>query len=457
MDNARDGDAYTPPAVEPDEFASGLTGFLRAMITNPLAAIPASAYDDDLTVLSFSGSRIAFVCAPALIEDMLIKRPQDFPKSDVDERIFKPAFGSSLLIAQGEDWRWKRRLAAPYFSPSALGKSARRMIGPFEALAQDWRSKVPGTVDVPSSMTKVTAEVISDTLFSNRAELDMEALSDAINDYLSPISWTIGLASLRVPAWVPHPGKRKLRRGQRAMRRLVGDVIASRRASGTAYHDICADMMGAKDPESGRLLSDTDLVDMLLTLVAAGHETTANGLTWILFCLAEQPALQEALRSEITSVSIGRAIEPGDIPAFVQLEAFIKETLRLFPPAPLLARRTIRTETIGGQKFGSGTTLFIPIYAIHRHRKLWSSPDRFDVRRFLGEDAKRIQRSAYLPFGAGPRVCIGGTFAMMEMIIATATLLRCLSFSTSGETRCEPIHRVTLRPRDGLQLTVVPV
>ena len=428
------------------------------MITNPLAAVPASAYHDDLTVLSFSGSPVVFVCAPALIEDMLIRRPETFPKSDVDKRVFKPAFGSSLLIAQGEDWRWKRRLAAPYFSPSALAKSAQRMIAPFEALARDWRSKAPGiTVDVPTSMTKVTAEVISDTLFSNRDELDMGALSDAIDDYLSPISWTIGLASLRVPAWVPHPGKRKIRRGQRTMRRLVGDVIASRRASGTVFHDICADMMGAKDPESGRPLSDTDLVDMLLTLVAAGHETTANGLTWILFCLAEQPALQEVLRSEITSVSTGRPIEVGDIPAFVQVEAFIKETLRLFPPAPLLARRTIRAETIGGQKFASGTTLWIPVYAIHRHRKLWSSPDRFEVRRFLGEDAKRIQRSAYLPFGAGPRVCIGGTFAMMEMIIATATLLRCLSFSTSGETCCEPIHRVTLRPRNGLQLTVVPV
>ena len=169
MDDARDRDAYSPPAIAPDEFGSGLIGFLRAMITNPLAAIPASAYDDDLTVLSFSGSHIAFVCAPALIEEMLIKRPRNFPKSDVDKRVFKPAFGNSLLIAQGEDWRWKRRLAAPYFSPAALAKSAQRMIVPFEALARDWRSRASGmTVDAPTSMTKVTAEVISDTLFSNR-------------------------------------------------------------------------------------------------------------------------------------------------------------------------------------------------------------------------------------------------------------------------------------------------
>ena len=458
MKRELDANAYTPPMIAPDERSSGLIGFLRAMITNPVGAIPASAYEDELAVLSFLGTQVTFVCAPALIEDILIKRVQEFRKAEVDDLIFKPVFGNSLLIAQGEDWRWKRRLAAPYFSPIALAKSVQRMIAPFDALSREWRDNAPGTtVNVSTSMTNVTAEVISATLFTNHDELDMGALSAAISESLMPVSWTIGLASLKVPAWVPHPGKVKIQRGQRAMRRIVGEAIAARRVSTAVYRDICAELMSAKDPESGKPLADTDLVDMVLTLVAAGHETTANALTWALFCLAEQPALQDELRSEIASVCGGGAIEADDIPAFVKVEAFIKETMRLFPPVPLLARRTLMMKSFGSQEFSPGTTLFIPIYAIHRHKRLWSSPDQFDMRRFLGEDASKIQRSAYLPFGAGPRVCIGGTFAMTEMILAIAILVRSLHFSTSGTTRCEPIHRITLRPRDGLQLAIQAV
>ena len=458
MKGELDANAYTPPKIAPDKGGSGLIGFLRTMITNPVAAIPASAYEDDLTVLSFFGTRVAFVCAPALIEDILIKRHQEFRKSHVDDRIFKPVFGHSLLIAHGEDWRWKRRLAAPYFTPTALAKSVQRMIVPFDMLSREWRDYPPGTtVDASASMTKATAEVISSTLFTNQDELDMGALSAAITEYLMPLSWTIGLASLNVPAWVPHPGKGTIRRGQRAMRRIVGEALAARRRSTAVYRDICADLMSAKDPETGRPLTDADLVDMVLTLVAAGHETSANALTWVLFCLAEQPTLQDELRSEIASVCGRGRIEAAHIPAFVKVEAFIKETMRLFPPAPLLTRRATRKEAFEGQELAPGVDFFIPIYAVHRHKKLWSLPDQFDIRRFLGEGAKHIQRSAYLPFGAGPRVCIGGIFAMTEMILATATLVKNFHFSTSGTTRCEPIHRVTLRPRDGLQLAIQAV
>ena len=133
--------AYSPPAIEPDTRAAGLVGFLRAVVSNPITAVPASAYEDPLTVVSIAGSPIAYVCDPALLEEILIKRPQDFPKSEVDERVLKPAFGNSLLVAHGEDWRWKRRLAAPYFSPAALSKSVPAMVAPFEAVAHGWRAR----------------------------------------------------------------------------------------------------------------------------------------------------------------------------------------------------------------------------------------------------------------------------------------------------------------------------
>ena len=449
---------FVPPSIAPNARLNGSLGFLRAMIADPVSAIPASAYEEPLTVLSFSGGPFIFVSDPDVLEQVLVKRSQEFPKSKVDKRIFQPAFGDSLLIAHGEDWKWKRRLAAPHFSPAALAKSVPGMIAPFEELAREWRSRnSEDPVDVSPAMTRATLDVISSTLFTDENEIDATAISEAISDYLTPISWTIALASFNVPAWLPHPGKGRIRQGQRRMRLLVEELIERRRGSSTSYSDICADLMNARDPETDRLLSDRDVADMLLTLVAAGHETSANGLTWALYCLASQPRLQEELRAEVQSVTGDRPIAADNIPELVHVEAFLKETMRLFPPAPLLGRRTDKAETIGGRDYPTRTALFIPIYAVHRHRLLWKSPERFDPTRFLGDKAKEIRRTAYMPFGAGPRICIGGTFAMMEMVGAMATLLKELRFSTTSATRCEPMQRVTLRPKDKLELAVAPL
>lgn len=448
---------YTPPATGPDAHAAGFMGFLRATIRDPVTAIPPSAYEEPLTVLSFPGAKVGYVCDPAIVEEILIKRHKDFPKSEVDERVFRRAFGNGLLLADGDDWRWKRRLAAPYFSPAALARTVPNMVAPFETLARKLRSRnSDGSLDVSKAMTKATLEVISSILFTNQDEVDFEGISRAITDYLTPISWTIGLAILRAPGWLPHPGKRRIRRGQRKMRALVNGLIDARRKSNIAYEDICADLMHAEDPETGRLLSNDDLADMLLTLIAAGHETSANGLTWALYCLAEQPQLQDELRAEVEAIVGNRPVQASQLSTLVKVEAFLKESMRLFPPAPIMGRRTTKAETFGGHDFPAGSALIIPIYAIHRHKLFWSSPDQFDLTRFAGKAAKDIKRTVYMPFGGGPKVCIGNTFAMMEMVGGFATLIRNLRFATTTSTRCEPIQRVTLRPRDNLQLAVSP-
>lgn len=446
-------DFFRPPSIEPDPNANALFGFLRAMVKNPVSAIPPAAYSERLVFGEKTGKKLGFVCDPEILEEILIKRPSDFPKSLVDERIFRGAFGDSLLNAHGDDWRWKRRLAAPYFAPSALAKYVPGMIAPFEALTTTLeKPNQAGPIDISQAMTRATLEVITTTLFTSGDELDMVGVSEAITDYLAPISWTISLASIGVPEWFPHPGKRKLKLGARRMRELVGEVISRRRQSTTEYHDICADLLKARDPETGRPLSDGDMVDMLLTLVAAGHETSANALTWALYCLASQPYWQEQLRTEVEDVVGNRSVAASDLSSLQKTEAFLKEAMRLFPPAPLMARQTKKPEKIGGHDCPAGVTLFIPIYAIHRHQSLWESPEVFDPSRFAGEKAKRIPRAVYLPFGAGPRICIGGTFAMMEMVGALATMVRKVAFMTADTTICEPIQRITLRPKHNLML-----
>ncbi len=449
--------AYRPPKVPVGLDNPSLFRYLRTVVDNPVAGIPAAAYREPIALRVLPIATMAFATGSDLLEEILVKRPADFPKSRVDSRLLKPGLGDSLFTAEGEDWRWKRRLIAPYFSPTALARSVPDMVAPFRTVAGDWRtlgSEAP--VDVARAMTSATFQVISRTLFSNEDEIDFARLSEAIDAYLEPSSWVIGLASLNVPAWVPHPGRRQIWRSRDRMRSMVGALVSARRRSGGMADDICGDLMRACDPESGRTLSDREMVDMLLALITAGHETSANGLTWALFCLAEQPRLQDELAAEVARVVGSRPVAAADLPALTSIEAFIKETMRLFPPAPLLTRRTTRPETLAGRTVKTGTIVFIPIYAIHRHQQLWPDPDRFDHTRFLGDNAKRIPRTAYMPFGAGPRVCVGATFAMMEMVAALATLLQDVRFSTDEATRCEPVQRITLRPKGGMVLKIRP-
>ena len=446
---------YTPPTVAPGAERPSLLGFLRAMVSNPVGAIPAAAYREPIVVLRMTGATVAFVSAPELLEEVLVRRVADFPKSDVDDRILRPAFGDSLLTAHGEEWRWKRRLAAPHFAPAALARSVPEMVAPFRALAQTWRARnSPAPLDVAPAMTSATFEVIRRVLFSSQDDAEFDAIPAAIDDYLGPISWPIALASLKVPAWAPHPGAAQIRRARDRMRAAVGAVVAARRRSPGSYRDLCSDLMRGQDPETKRPLSDRDLVDMLLTLVAAGHETSANGLTWALLCLAEQPALQAELASEVARVVGDRPVAAADLGELKAVEAFLKESMRLLPPVPLLTRRTTQTESLGGQTLKAGTILFIPIFAIQRHERLWPDPGRFDPGRFLGEGAKRMPRTAYMPFGAGPRICVGGAFAMMEMVAGLATLLQGVRFAVGGGAPCEPIQRITLRPKGGMPLAV---
>lgn len=446
---------FVPASVAPGPDNPGPVRFLSAMVNDPLTAIPESAYREPVTAMKVLGETVVVISDPAMVEEILVKRPQDFPKSKIDDKVFKPALGDGLLTAEGDDWKWKRRLVAPYFSPARLGRSLPNMVKPFEALAVEWRGRNSGApVDITSAMTEATFEVISRTLFTNQDEIDFGTLSGAINDYLAPITWVIGFASLKVPSWIPHPGVSKLGRARNAMRGAVSDLIAARRRSGRQVADICGDLMRAKDPDTGRVLSDADLVDMLLTLVAAGHETSANGLSWALYCLASLPELQERVAAEVADAIGGRPVSYEEAAKLDVTEAFLKETMRLFPPAPLMARRTVKPERFGGHTFRAGVTIFIPIYAIHRHERLWESPEEFRIERFLNGGSKAFGRTAYMPFGCGPRICVGWAFALLEMKVALAVLLQKVRFSLADETRCEPVHRVTLRSKRGMRLKV---
>lgn len=468
LDQARNGrteaereEPFAPPAVEPLPDDAGFLRTIARTVSNPYSAVPRSVYERPYLRRDWGAAATLHVADPDLLEEMLVRRPADFPKSQIDHRVFRPALGAGLLTAEGEDWRWKRRLAAPTFAPSALARHASAMAAPFAALAEGWAQDASASraeVDVDKAMVAATLEVIERILFSGPSELDGALIAREIDAMLRPVSWVVVLTLLGLPEWTPYPGRRVRRRAAQRMRAEVGKVVARRRAALAANKpsppDLTASLLAARDPETGRPLSDEDMIDMLLTLVAAGHETSAHTLSWALYCLAHQPRLQDALAreaGEAQAAADGKALDPGALP---QTEAAVKETLRLFPVAPMMGRFAPKATRLGEIDLPAGSICVVPIYALHRHRRHWEQPERFDISRFI--DKPDPPRTLYMPFGAGPRVCVGARLAMMEMTLGLAALLSRVRVEPCARTECDPLHALTLRPRDGLWLKVSP-
>jgi len=249
-----------------------------------------------------------------------------------------------------------------------------------------------------------------------------------------------------------------MRLAARRLRTSVRALIARRRAEGDAAkidgQDLLARLLTARDPESGEPMSDTQLINNLLTLLEAGHETTAKALTWTLYLLARSPDWQSSARAEVKRVAGKETITAAHLPFLQTVHEVLKESMRLYPPAPSMLRIFTGPLTVGREKFTRGDVAIIPVYCIHRHRRLWANPDYFDPARFSPELERTYPRTQYMPFGAGPRICIGSAFAMAEAAVLLATFLRDAEFDWDGKHEPEPISRITLRPRGGMRLRV---
>ena len=444
---------FRPPKIQPAPRAQSALGLLRVMVSNPIAAVPQAAYEESCVRTKPGGSEILFLSDPELVDAVLVQRHEEFPKSDIDRRLFEPLLGHSLLTLEGQDWRWQRRLAAPAFRPSSLTSYLPVMQAPFADLAEHW-SRSPGLHRVDEAMTAATIDVVCRTFFSGFGQLDAKRISNAIGRYLVPVSWTIAYGSLGVPSFAPHPGKLKMWRAAREVRGLVGDFVARRRRERQNPPDLAQSLIDARDAETGRSFGDNDLVDLFLTLIAAGHETSANALSWTLYCLAAQHERQDALASQVRTVIGDGPVQAEHVTSLAEVRRFLEEAMRLFPAVPLIGRRPLRDCRLGDETIRAGSLIFIPIYAIHRHRALWSDPDLFDPDRFQDSSAHARPRCAYMPFGAGPRICIGAAFAMLEMVVGLASLLARVRVRLVGESPPIPIQRVTLRPQSGMVLRV---
>ena len=444
--------ALYPPTVAPRRTSMSLPRFLVTFVRNPLRVLPEAVYHEPIVQFR---STVTWVTDPDLIKRVLLDGRESFAKTPLEKRVLGPLLGNGILTSDGSDWRWQRQTVAPLFRHGDLLRYVPAMVAAAEAAIADWGVSSPGaTHRIDEDMARATFRVISDTMLPGGDAHVGRLIERANMDYLQPISWPIAYGILRLPPWLPYPGRSGMRRAEKRMREAVADLVRARRAVPSRRDDLFARLLGAKDPETGRPMSDEQLVDNLLTFLLAGHETTAKALTWALYLVARAPAWEARMVEEIGQVAGNGPITAEHINRLVIVTQVLKEAMRLYPPAPVLTRIATEDMELGGTRLEAGSLIVMPIYAIHRHRRLWQDPDRFDPQRFAPEREQHYSRYQFMPFGAGPRICVGASFALIEAVAMLATFVRAAHFAVPAGHNPVPISRVTLRPRGGMPLQV---
>ncbi|MDR9483831.1 MAG: cytochrome P450 [Sediminimonas sp.] len=432
----------------------GILRSLNAARSNVLSIIPAIATKQPM-VSGKTGKRWHMVMDPAAIRRILLERLDDYPKSDVTKNLLRPAIGESLFVAEGAHWRWQRRAAAPAFSHRNVMNLSPVMTRAAEGASDRVAQAGPRAVDMAAEMVRATFDVISDVTFSGEEGFDRDAVHRAIDAYIADAGKISLFDMLGLPDWIPRPGRMMSGAALREMKSVADAAIDARRdAGGAEMPDLLDLLLSGEDPETGRRMDTGELRDNLLTFIVAGHETTALALGWSLYLCAFDQDVQERARAEAQGVLGQRAATGEDVADLPFIRQIVDEALRLYPPAGIISRTAQTPDTLCGREVRRGDTVMIPIYALHRNHLLWDEPDAFRPDRFA--DRKAIDRYAYLPFGDGPRVCIGASFALQEAVIILATLLARHRFSPVEGRAPSPVMILTLRPEGGVWLQAEP-
>ncbi|WP_386175674.1 cytochrome P450 [Sulfitobacter sp. R86518] len=432
----------------------GLFRSLAMARRNVLSIIPEIAVKQPM-VSGKMGKRWHMVMDPTAIREMLLDRVDDYPKSLMTKNLLRPAIGESLFIAEGAHWRWQRRAVAPAFSHRNMLNLSPIMTAAAQRSADRIATAGPRAINMLDEMVTSTFDVISDVTFSGGDGFDRDAVLRAIDDYIAEAGKLSLFDILGLPDWLPRPGRAMSGRALKDMKRIADGAIDARAERGPSdTPDLLDLLLDGTDPKTKRQMNTAELRDNLLTFIVAGHETTALTLSWALYLMGFDQAVQQNARAEAQTVLQGRAATGADVENLPYIRQIIDETLRLYPPAGVISRTAQRNDTLCGREVRPGDTVMVPIYALGRHQQLWDQPDVFDPDRF--KDRKAIDRYAYLPFGDGPRICIGASFAQQEAVIILATLLSRFRFTPVAGKSPEPVMILTLRPEGGVWLTATP-
>ncbi len=448
-----------PPKPPSRQGKASLWRYARLFREDLLSAQPARLYLAWMAEFRTPFFR-SFMCnEPKLVDLVLRERPDDFPKSNRIREGLAPLLGNSVFVTNGETWKRQRRIIDPAFEGGrlkevfpAMWAAGMSAVGRLEQLADG------KPVEIEEHTSHAAADVIFRTLFSIPIEHEVAGqvfCKFREHQRAQPVL-NLG-ALLPLPKWFPRFHSRETKRTAGEIRALITELTAGRMAeieAGSAPDDLATNIMTTADPVTGARFDTEEMVDQVAIFFLAGHETSASALAWALYLLAMHPEWQERLAAEAEA-----AIDP-DNPAFstvsklrVSKDVF-RETLRLYPPVPMMVREAACPETFRDRDVPKGSQIVLSPWHLHRHERLWERPDEFDPGRFKTENGKKCMREAYIPFSAGQRVCTGAGFAMVEGPLILSMLVRCLRFELVAERPAMPVAHLTVRGKDGVWLGI---
>jgi cytochrome P450 len=400
----------------------------------------------DLALIKFFRIDLVFLNHPEYIESVLVTNYHKFHKSP-DYHALDLLLGNGLLTSEGDYWRRQRKLSQPAFHRERISSYSEMMVASTDQMLRGWR---PGaTLDVHREMMHLTLDIVAKCLFTadvtHLAHVVGEALDVSMVQYVARAK-----TGFLIPDWVPTAGNVRYRRAVKKLDAIIYGVIDEHRRRRPA-DDLLGMLLAARD-EDGSPMTDRQLRDEVMTLFLAGHETTANALSWTLYLLAQNPEAEARLHAEIDEVLGGRLPTMDDVAALRYTGQIVKEAMRLYPPAWGIGRQAMEPFEVGGYRFEKGAYVFICQYITHRDARYFSDPERFDPDRWSEEAARKVPRFAYLPFGAGPRVCIGAAFAAMETSLLLATIAQRFRLTLDPGHRVVPLTSITLRPKYGIRM-----
>ena len=445
---------FVPPAPTPRSAPPSTLEMMRIVYRNPLELWGEPSYNEPWISLRSVGGPLVIANDPGLIRHVLVDNTRNYKLATVRQMILRPILRDGLLTAEGDVWKRSRKAMAPVFTPRHIFGFAPAMLRRSQAFAESYETA--GMVDVAHDMTMLTYDILAETLFSGEIAGGQSNFSHEIDRLFETMGRVDPLDLLRAPRWLPRVTRLRGRRTMAYFRKIVTDTVALREqrlAAGAAGvpEDFLTLLLRAEGPQG---LSRSEIEDNIITFIGAGHETTARALGWTIYMLAEAPWERERIESEVDHV-VGSEPDPAKwLEQMPFTRAAFEEAMRLYPPAPSINREPLADDRNKDLVLPKGAQVLVMPWTVHRHRKLWEQPDAFLPERFHPGNRERIDRYQYLPFGAGPRTCIGASFAMQEAVIALGVLMSRYRFDTTVETRPWPVQKLTTQPQGGLPMRV---
>ncbi|HEX3574205.1 MAG TPA: cytochrome P450 [Rhodopila sp.] len=438
--------AFRPPVPAAPEAPLSLRGFLRAVRTNALTIWPQAAYQQDSTSRSFLGRTNILLNAPDAIHHVLVGNPGNYRRSPASIRILRPITGQGLLLSEGDTWKLQRRTIAPALAPRVMPMLARHVVDSTHTAIARMDARLHEPVDLLSCMQHLALDIAGRSMFS----LEMDRYGSAMRTLLTEFAERYAqphMLDMLLPPAIPTLRDFARSRFQRRWMGLIETILAVRlqEPPPESPRDLLDLLRAARDPETGAGFSPAQLRDQVATLILAGHETTAVTLFWAIMMLAQAPLEQDWLAEEVGSATIEPDTAYAAMADLVRTRAVVNEALRLFPPAFTVVREAIQPDRAGGIDVPPRALIMIAPWVLHRHHALWQDPELFRPARFM-PDQPPPARFAFMPFGAGPRVCVGAQFAMTEAMLVLAAFIRRFQVTRVDSRPVLPVAIVTTQP-----------